>query len=227
MSRDYVLARIRVSLGVMGPGDAARRTAVNGRLASPLGHLRPARIDKPRMDLVRLFVDNMRQQSADVMEAQDGNDVAMLVATYLKKHNAPHRIRIGSDPALAKLNWNLAPGLERTSGAAGSADEAALSMALAGVAETGTLVLASGADNPTTLAFLPETHIVVIAEETITGAFEDAVAIVRTRYGAHAMPRSLNLISAPSRTGDIGGKLVLGAHGPRRLGVIIIKPPAE
>jgi L-lactate dehydrogenase complex protein LldG len=36
------------------------------------------------------------------------------------------------------------------------------------------------------------------------------------------MPRSLNLISGPSRTGDIGGRIVLGAHGPRRLCIVIV-----
>ena len=223
MSRDYILARIRVSLGIAGSGDPGRRAAARARLATPLDHLRPARIDKPKPDLVRLFQDNMRQQSADVMEAHGDGEVPALIAAYLQKHNVPQRIRAGSDPQLAALPWDRAPALELLSGAADGADEAALSMALAGVAETGTLVLDSGADNPTTLAFLPETHIVVIAEETIAGAFEDAIAILRAKFGRHEMPRSLNFVSAPSRTGDIGGKIVLGAHGPRRLGVIVIK----
>jgi L-lactate dehydrogenase complex protein LldG len=36
------------------------------------------------------------------------------------------------------------------------------------------------------------------------------------------MPRTLNLVSGPSRTADIGGRIVIGAHGPRRLMVVIV-----
>jgi L-lactate dehydrogenase complex protein LldG len=102
-------------------------------------------------------------------------------------------------------------------------DEVGLSHAIAAVAETGTLVLASGPDNPVTLNFLPETHIVVVEDKNIVGPYEDAWVKVRARFGDRLMPRTVNMISGPSRTADIGGKLVLGAHGPRRLCVIIAK----
>jgi L-lactate dehydrogenase complex protein LldG len=113
--------------------------------------------------------------------------------------------------------------LTRDAGAADPGDEASLSHAAAGVAETGTLVLASGPDNPVTLSFLPETHIVVVEAKDIVGGYEDAWAIVRERFGEGQMPRTVNMISGPSRTGDIGGRLVLGAHGPRRQCVIVVK----
>ena len=82
--------------------------------------------------------------------------------------------------------------------------------------------LTSGADNPTTLNFLPETHIVVIREKDILGSYEDAWNALRKLYGARAMPRTVNLISGPSRTADIEQIIVMGAHGPRRLHVIVV-----
>jgi L-lactate dehydrogenase complex protein LldG len=117
------------------------------------------------------------------------------------------------------LNW-AAAGLSIARGPASANDEITLSRALAAVAETGTLLLASSADNPTTLAFLPETHLVVLGRATILGSFEEATALLRQTYGA-SLPRTVNFISGASRTGDIGGRIVHGAHGPRHLFVFI------
>jgi len=116
------------------------------------------------------------------------------------------RVRTGSDPLFAALPWTKAPAPR----------------ALAGVAETGTLVLASGPHNPTTLALLPETHLVVVRRAAIVGSYEDAVALVAGELGSARLPHTLNLISGASRTGDIGGRIVMGAHGPRRLAVILL-----
>jgi L-lactate dehydrogenase complex protein LldG len=94
------------------------------------------------------------------------------------------------------------------------------------VAETGTLVLASGPHNPVTLAFVPDTHLVVVRNETIVGGYEEACKLVEAELGPSVLPRTLNLISGPSRTGDIGGRIVMGAHGPRRLAVILVEQTA-
>ncbi len=96
-----------------------------------------------------------------------------------------------------------------------------LSRAVAGVAETGTLALASGPDNPVTLGFVPDTHIVVLRADTVVGRYEEACAMVVAETGG-VMPRTLNLVTGASRTGDIGGKIVMGAHGPRRLAIFLL-----
>ena len=88
--------------------------------------------------------------------------------------------------------------------------------------QDGTLVLASGADNPVN-SYLPETHIVVVEDKDLVGGYEGAWDKIRARFGRRAMPRTVNLVSGPSRTADIGGQLVMGAHGPRRLCVILVQ----
>jgi L-lactate dehydrogenase complex protein LldG len=93
---------------------------------------------------------------------------------------------------------------------------------VAGIAETGTLMLASGPDNPVTVTFLPETSIVVLRRDDLVGPYEAAFGQIRARYGRGAMPRTVNLVSGPSRTADVGGRLVTGAHGPRRFCVVIV-----
>src|SRR5262249_43969875 len=99
---------------------------------------------------------------------------------------------------------------------------AAVSHAFGGVAETGTLILTSGADNPTTLNFLPDNHIVVVDVNDVAGDFETIVAPLRRHFGAGQLRRVVNLITGPSRSADIEQTLILGAHGPRRLHVILV-----
>ena len=132
-------------------------------------------------------------------------------------------MRVGTDPYLAGLPWSAVPQLERNAGRATPTDDVGLSHAVAAVSETGTLVLASGAANPVTVTFLPETHSVVVEGRSVVGAYEEAWTLVRERFGPGAMPRTVNMVSGPSRTGDIGGQLVMGAHGPRRLCVILVQ----
>jgi L-lactate dehydrogenase complex protein LldG len=112
--------------------------------------------------------------------------------------------------------------LERHFGVAQPQDRAALSRAVAAAAETGTLFLVSGADNPTTLAFLPETHTILIRAGDVVGCYEEAFDRLRALYGAGTLPRTVNMISGPSRTADIEQTIVRGAHGPKRLHVVVL-----
>jgi L-lactate dehydrogenase complex protein LldG len=220
--RDDILAKIRTGLGVK-PANAARTAAVRARLDARDRHPTPARVaGRSREDHKRLLAGFLESCQATVIEVR-APAVATAILDYLRSQNLPARVRHGTDPFLAGLDWSGAPGLERRVGRAEPGDEVALSHALAGIAETGTLAIASGADNPVTLNFLPETHIVVVEEADIVGPYEDALQRVRDRFGAGRMPRTVNLISGPSRTGDIGGKIVMGAHGPRRMCVVIVK----
>ncbi len=98
----------------------------------------------------------------------------------------------------------------------------ALSRAFAGVAETGTLVLLSGPENPTTLNFLPDTHIVVIQAADIAGDYESVWRQLRALYGPGILPRTVNFITGPSRSADIEQTLILGAHGPRALHILVV-----
>jgi len=106
-------------------------------------------------------------------------------------------------------------------GASDGHDLNALSFAFAAVAESGTLALVSGPDNPTTLNFLPDNHVVAVARDDLVADMEAVFLKLRAAYGKGAAPRTLNFITGPSRSADIEQTLLLGAHGPRRLHIVI------
>lgn len=220
--RDAILARMRQSLSV-GADDEVRRKTVSDRIKAHKPNLVPARAQVPHKKQIELFREQAEAVQATVINVAKTDDVPAAVADYLRSQNLPQTIRHGDDPLINKLPWQKkTPTLEFNKGIADPKDEVSLSHATAGVAETGTLVLTSGSDNPTTLNFLPENHIVVIKANEICGSYEDAWAHLRKRAGERTLPRTVNMVTGPSRTGDIEQRIELGAHGPRRLHIIIV-----
>ena len=222
-NRDNIFKKIRAGLETSA-NDSKRRETVGRRIAAQVRHPTPGRVaGKTRQQLLTLMRGFLEGQGATVLEAANRDAVPSLIAKYLRDTNLPAQVRCGDDGRLAKLPWATEPGLTLTTGRAQPTDEVGLSHATACVAETGTLVMASGADNPVTINFLPENHIVVVDAGDVVGPYEDAWQKIRARFGKGLMPRTVNMISGPSRTGDIGGRLVMGAHGPRRLCVIVVR----
>ena len=126
-------------------------------------------------------------------------------------------------PQLDRYRWSEQKMLALRRGRGEGRDQVSITGAFAGIAETGTLVMASGPDHPVSLNLLPDTHIVVLREEDVVAGYEDVWARLRERYGKDAMPRTVNTITGPSRTGDIEQAMELGAHGPRRLHIVVVR----
>ena len=220
-ARKVVLDRIRASLGATS-ANRERHAAVERRLQRhPRGTI-PARAEGTPAQHIALFTEMLSRQGADVRRVATGKEAVAAIASYLGTCNLPPRLRMGNDPALAALPWREAWDIERYFGPAEPGDGATLSHAAAGAAETGTLFLVSGSDNPTSLNLLPEAHTVLIAASDIVGSYEEAWDRLRSVFGEGRLPRSVNLISGPSRTADIEQTIVRGAHGPKRLQVLIL-----
>lgn len=226
MSRETILARVRAALHVREGETQDRSAAVARRLASPPQHPRPAFASLAGEARHARLIAALEAQGTDVIEVASLADVPAAVATLLGRSRlAPPHLVIGDDPRLLGLEWgktsvSLRP--ERWDPDAPVEDgDAALAHAWGAVAETGTLVLVSGSANPASLTFLPEFHLVALARESIVASFEEAFRGLAESRDGQRFPRAVNLVSGPSRTGDIGGRIVKGAHGPRRLAVII------
>ena len=219
--RDPMLARVRRALGATAD-EAKRRRAVETRLLSPQANVVPARGQLDRDARVDLFCKMAEKVSATVRRVPRQEDVPIEVAAHLRWHNLPLQIRTGSDPLIDALPWSREPHLERLTGASDGSDAASFSHAFAGVAETGTLFLLSGPENPTTLNFLPDTHIVMVSADDIAGDYEAVWRRIRELYGPGKLPRTVNLVTGPSRSADIEQTLILGAHGPRALHILVV-----
>jgi L-lactate dehydrogenase complex protein LldG len=220
-ARDTLFATIRQSLGVTG-NEPERREVVEARIANHPRGVIPARGQLPPAARVKFFAEMVVAAAGSVVTLPRAADVPAAVSDFLRSQNLPMQIRRGDDPRLAALPWGEQRTLEVTTGASDGHQLASVSHAFGGVAETGTLVMMSGPDNPTTLNFLPDTHIVVVAAQDIAGDYETVWQRVREKFGVAALPRAINMITGPSRSADIGQILILGAHGPRRLHVLIV-----
>lgn len=220
-ARDAMLARIRAKLP-KAP-DEARRAAVEERLSEHPRNLIPQRGIGDEAHRIRVFTEMMEAVGGTVEILDDINDVPDSVAAYLRNNNLPAHVRRGSDPVLARLPWHRGGALEVAEGRAHESDRASVTRAFAGVVETGTIIQLSGPENPTTLNFLPEAHIVLLEGSALFASYEEAWTKLRGVYGEGAMPRTVNMISGPSRTADIEQTIVRPAHGPKNMHVIIVR----
>ncbi|MBR9827847.1 MAG: lactate utilization protein C [Oceanospirillales bacterium] len=219
-SRADIFANIRRGLRRSQPTEA-QQEAVRQRLQQHPRNLIPSRSQHEHEALVELFVRMAQEASAEVVELDALELLPEAVAKNLEE-KGQNELIMASDAALTSLGWAAVhERIECHQRAGQVGDEASLTMALAGIAETGTLMLYSRPDSPTTLNFLPDTHLVVLRKQDIVGPYEDAWDRLRT-LSPGRLPRTVNLITGPSRSADIEQKLQMGAHGPRQLVIFLL-----
>ncbi len=228
-SRALILAAIRRNLG-RGPLPADQAALLHARLgAHPRGPI-PARSRLSRAGQLALFVRNVEKEYGTVIRVSDPTAVPAAVADYLAQQNLPSELVMAPHPELEALPWAERPLLHIRTGRAEASDVVSVQQAFAAVAETGTLMLPSAPERPTTLNLLAETAIVVLRASRVVGAYEDAWDLLRAERRDPVtpaptggfMPRNVMLVTGPSRSADIEQSLELGAHGPRRLHVVLI-----
>jgi L-lactate dehydrogenase complex protein LldG len=220
-ARTQILGGIRRSLR-RGELSGAARAAVEQRLAAPPRGPAVARAQLPQAEKVALFCQWAEANNATVARVAPP-EVPSEVTAYLARNNLPAAAAMAPSPQLAAYDWASQRMLGLRRGRAEASDQVAITGAFAGIAETGTLVMASGPDHPVSLNLLPDTHVVVLREADIVGGYEEVWERLRARYGKDAMPRTVNTITGPSRTGDIEQTIELGAHGPRRMHIVVVR----
>lgn len=220
-ARTQILDSLRRSLR-RGPLEGAARQAVEQRLADPPRGPAVARADLPQAGKVALFCQWADANDATVARVAAA-DVPGEVAAYLARNNLPSEAAMAPSPQLDRYDWSSQRMLALRRGRGEARDQVSITGAFAGIAETGTLVMTSGPGHPVSLNLLPDTHIVVLREDDIVGGYEDVWSRLRTRYGKDSMPRTVNTITGPSRTGDIEQTIELGAHGPRRMHIVVVR----
>ena len=210
-ARDRILGRIRDAQTHARPGN--QRDAIASHIAQhPRGPLPP-----PPDDLVACFSERALKLSSDVVKADHLAEVPLLLAHYLSERQLPmHGV---CWPSLAELQWRAA-GLEMQLRPARDGDLVGVTGTFCAIAETGTLMMLSGAETPATTSLLPETHVAVVNPRRLVATMEDAWDMLRKE--CKQPPRAVNFISGPSRTADIEQTVTLGAHGPYRVLLILV-----
>jgi len=223
-SRDYVMGRIRWSLG-RGAFEKEPTENLEARLKEPKANLIPKRGQGDIKAQCSLFVKMAKEVNATVSRLKSMDNVPRAVAKYLKDLGLDQKVRIAPHETLQAMDWSK---LDASFGISAGDDLNGVVMAYAGVAETGSLALLSGKESPTTLNFLPDNHIIVIKTSDMVGDYEAVYARMRRdSNSANFMPRAMNWVSGPSRTADIEQTLLLGAHGPRKLHILLVEDDGE
>lgn len=221
-ARGAIFRRLKETLQ-KGRDEASAEAAVAQRLADrPQGPL-PARGQLPPNERLDLFVSMAEEHEATVARVSNLEAVPEALSDYLRRHNLPQEIALAEGSELAALPWDRAASLELRQGRPSAEDSATLAPAFAAIAESGTLMLLSGANRATGHNFLPDNHIVVLEASDVVGALEQAWSKLRAAgLDEPLLPRTVNFITGPSRTADIEQTIQMGAHGPRRLHILVV-----
>jgi L-lactate dehydrogenase complex protein LldG len=218
--REAVLAKVRAALGKSG--DRSQAAAVAGAYIA--AHAQGPRPAMPA-DLVERFLRRATDMESTVERIATAAQLPKAVARYvdaldLDPSLAEQKSRQGVCwPEFAGLDWAEA-GLSVEARPTHGKDRLGITGTFCAVAETGTLVITSGASTPTASMLLPDTHVAVLRPERIVACMEEAFALIRAEHGA--LPRAVNFVSGPSRTGDIEQTIVVGAHGPFRVHIVVV-----
>lgn len=218
-ARASILSRLRDTLGADSAAVARRREAVDARLGKVVAPTAPPLADDTAGMLAR-FRSEAEQMASTVVEVDGWGEVPAAVAAYLAEKGLDTRGVIA--PELAALPWGAA-GLAVEPREARDADLLGITGCFCAIAETGTLMLLSAPGSPATVSLLPETHVALVPASRLVPTMEAAFARMGEQAPGGQPPRAVNFISGPSRTGDIEQTLVLGAHGPYRVHLVLIR----
>ncbi len=235
-SRDAILARVREALRV--PAPPPHVTAAAAAASSPDGRpgltILPAEAGRPWLpdggdtpeESLRILAENLEKLRAECFRVSDPAAAAACLAEQARTRGW-RRLAFHADPLVEPLLAGLECDTLRVDAPGAAFDKDALEACDAGlttceclVAQTGS-ILVSSESGGRALSILPHAHVVIATVAQVVPILADALALVRERH-AGRLPSMLSFITGPSRTGDIERILVLGAHGPKELLVILV-----
>lgn len=211
-AREQMLRDIRMALGrdpaqaALAPAPLTRQRRVSSWASEPEA-------------LLARFMEKAGAVHATCARVANATDMPAEVLRYLRAGGIPLRAVLAEE--LAGYDW--APDLSIRYSAANHNDVVGVTVCAAGVAETGSLVMTSSRRTPTTLNFVPDVHIAVLHCAHIVATLEDALA--KLRQPPSSMPRTINVITGPSRTADVEQTVEIGVHGPRRVHIVLLDHP--
>ena len=169
-------------------------------------------------DLLTRFTHKVEQAAASYADVKTDQDIVNAVMAYLAEHSLEEKLVRTFTPILNELNWPASMQVETR--AATSLDMVVLVEADAAIAETGSVVICSSENTPVSLNFLPDHYLCVFRKNSIVNTMEDIWDLIR--QNSPMLPRAINIITGPSRTADVEQIIQMGAHGPRRVHLLLL-----
>lgn len=215
-ARENILARIRKAQGRPGVEPASEellaiRAAMTDHEIGPLpGVALP-------IDQLAQFRAECARLGSTYAELASPRDVPAEVARYLDANGLDKRVVAWTE--LAAMPWAEA-GIAVDARPANGEDRVGVTGSFCAIAETGTVLLLGSPARPKATALLPETHVCIVQGSRLVDTMEEAFAMMRNELGEP--PRATWFVSGPSRTADIEQTIVIGAHGPYRVHVILV-----
>jgi len=213
-ARNAIFKAIEESTPEPPASDAEILQQAQALLADP-DSVRPSRSTD---DVVDAFMNRVNgpKVAAKCTRIRNLKDLPDCVASILSQRSTNLAITLQPDQQLSALNWAEA-GINMDSDLD---DGVAVTMALWGVAETGSVVVHSGEHSPILMHFLPAVSIVAVPASHLLWHLEDYA--FAARQTDNKIPRNACLITGASGTTDIEGSLVTGAHGPGELHIVVV-----
>ncbi|MEI6352173.1 MAG: LUD domain-containing protein [Verrucomicrobiota bacterium] len=225
--RANILARIREALTLSAPVPGGHHLVPTGKapIAKPHGQIRdwlPA-VGPTQEQQIELF----RANSADLKSDFRLLDSLEAVAAELRAIAASEgwkKIATHCGELTSAVCTPLGlPTLDTTGGYDAKELEkcdAGISLCDALIAQTGSVLVTSRTSGGRALSVLPPHHVVIARREQLLADLPAAFALLKEKYGSN-YPSMISFITGPSRTGDIERILVLGAHGPKKLTILV------
>ncbi len=187
------------------------------------GGVETAAVAPPRAEgLVELFADRALHAKCSVDMIGSMAGVPGAVSRWLSAEKLERRLIAEPMDELSAADW-LAEGLVSAHKEISPDNDIFVGVAYAALAEFGAIVVSSHGNGPLVNAFLAETHIVILPVQRLVADLEAYWALLRNEFVNNSvMPREFCFVNGPSRTGDLGLPVKLGAHGPARVHVVVV-----
>lgn len=212
-AKQKILDRVRIARKALGTVHADEQEQVELYIDA---HARGP-LPSVEGDLASRFRNRALSLASSVEQIAGIELVPDQVAAYLTGNGLP--ASVVTWPEFSDLDWRAAA-INAAFRPANESDLVGITGAFCAIAETGTLMLLSSAATPAATSMLPETHIAVVRADRIVAHMEDAFALLRAER--EMLPRAVHFVSGPSRTADIEQTIVLGAHGPYRVHIVLV-----
>ena len=225
--REAILARVRDALRVPAPRPVAHDSppldSARAASAEARAHLPP--VGETCDDWLALFAKHSEELRTQFHIARDTAEAHAFLSRLAAQENwqrvATHDGAL-SQPAAAATNLEVLTlregydihDLERC--------DAGITECDALIAQTGSVLLTARSGGGRALSVLPPHHVVIARLDQLLPDLPAAYTLLHEKYGPANWPSLITLITGPSRTGDIERILILGAHGPKRMTIILI-----